>query len=108
METGNIMSNDLVPGGLRSPTLDVDVGDFTLIQNRIELMRRYNEAVGPPCDAISAVHADFIKGAMGAVEMSAFVRVCKRLIAASKARDAERRQNLRPRADGWVDRTRMR
>lgn len=91
------MSNHSLFRNTARSTPDIGVDVLALIQNRIELMRRYNEAVGPPCDAILAVHADFIKGAMGAVEMSHFIRICKCLIAASTERDAERRRlNSRP------------
>jgi hypothetical protein len=97
------MPNDFLSENLGAPATEIDTADLALMQNRVELMSRYNEALGPPCDAISVVHAAFINGAMGPVEMSAFVRVCKRLIAAARKRDAVSARRGIAHREGWPD-----
>jgi hypothetical protein len=95
------MPNDFLSENLGAPATEIDTADLALLQDRVELMSTYNEAVGPPCDAISVVHAAFINGAMGPVEMSAFVRVCKRLIAAARERDAVSARRSIAHREGW-------
>jgi hypothetical protein len=66
------------------------IAQYALLERRIDLIERYNRAVGAPSHAVARVQNDFIKDRMEASEMVAFVVVCERLITAARRREADR------------------
>jgi hypothetical protein len=62
------------------------VAEYAMLAPRMDLINRYNNAVGAPGPAVAHVHADFIKGNMDDEELAAFVIFCNELIKASAGR----------------------
>jgi hypothetical protein len=56
---------------------------------RIDLISRYNNAVGEPSPGVVRVQEDFLNNRMEPAEVVAFVGVCEKLIAAIQVLDAD-------------------
>lgn len=64
------------------------IAEYAVLDRRLDLIRRYNDAAGTPSAAVAHVHDDFIKDRMEPEELVAFVQVCEGLIAAATKRRA--------------------
>jgi len=62
------------------------IAEYAVLERRLDLMNRYNEAVGPPSASVARVQSDFIKDRMEPGEIVAFVGVCQSLIFAVNLR----------------------
>ena len=56
--------------------------DMGLLQNRLDLVSRYNEAVGAPGPQVEQVQREFVDELMPPEFVSAFVDQCEMMIAA--------------------------
>lgn len=70
--------------GRRAANDSWDYVELTLRENRVVLIKMYNEIAGPPSLPMSVVQDEFIKDLMSEHETIAFVKVCRGLIAAAQ------------------------
>lgn len=60
---------------------------YALRSNRVELLRRFELAVGPPSEPMFVLQQEFLNDRMPPEDLSAFVDVCCGLIAAAEVKD---------------------
>jgi len=70
------------------------VAEYATLAPRMDLINRYNNAVGAPSSAVAHVHADFINGNMEDEELAAFVIFCEELIRARANRPMHKDSGL--------------
>lgn len=80
METGlnNVRVGEVEPSSH-------DFADFAVRDNRIRFVALFNEIAGVPSVPMHTLQEEFVQGSLDENESSAFVEVCKGLIAATSA-----------------------
>jgi hypothetical protein len=58
--------------------------DMSVLQNRLSLVNRYNQALGPAGPKVSQVQQDFINGLMKPGIVATFVKQCELMIEARR------------------------
>jgi hypothetical protein len=59
--------------------------DMSVLQNRLNLVNRYNQAIGPAGPKVSQVQQDFINGLMKPGIVATFVKQCEIMIEARRS-----------------------
>lgn len=59
--------------------------EMSVLQNRLNLVNRYNQAIGPAGPKVSQVQQDFINGLMKPGIVTTFVKQCEMMIEARRS-----------------------